>query len=290
MTKTPIGLVKPFRAIGGKFSIWWPAFLGRMHAWVNDAMRHGSHNFIFVTYHFSASDTHLGCAGWKYDTAAARAHAQQLAQDLSFVFGEQLTAIVAGVETDRDMLVLHGTQDITGEQLIGKSSEEVDVTLAQAFPSMHPEVRADLIPFLLGNARRVEELTKTPHTPEAMEHNERIIAVGKGFDWLAEKNLALIINDADPNLAESIRVAANIIQKNLQSAPTGDDATLFTNIIYHQPGVDQRQAIARSKGLLAFAKKTLAESHPDLIKSGRLHAMCGVLWEPAKKLETLITE
>ena len=97
MTKTPLGLVKPFRAIGGKFEVWWPSFLGRIRYWVATAMTMGSRSFIFVTYHYSASDPHLGCAGWTYDTAVARAHAEHLASSLAEVFAEQLTAVVEGV-------------------------------------------------------------------------------------------------------------------------------------------------------------------------------------------------
>ncbi|MBP9864432.1 hypothetical protein KBC54_03220, partial [Patescibacteria group bacterium] len=51
MTKTPIGIVKPFRAIGGKFSIWWPSFLGRVRHWIEKAVSLGSRSFVFVTYH-----------------------------------------------------------------------------------------------------------------------------------------------------------------------------------------------------------------------------------------------
>lgn len=286
MTKTPVGIVKPFRAIGGKFSVWWPSFLGRVRHWVEKAISRGSRSFIFVTYHFSASDPHLGCAGWKYDTASARAHAERLRDDLEFVFGEQLTAVVAGIETDRDILTLHGPNgDVSGEALIGKTEEAIRQALTAAFPNMDPQTAADLVPFLMGNAVRVDELTKDPRDLTEKGHNERIIAVGQGFDWLANENLALIINDADPNLAESIRVGASLIQKNLASAPVEDDATIFTCIPYREAGLDYRQAVARAKGLGAFAAEIVKESHPDLFGSGRLHSLSAVMWEPNKRIE-----
>jgi hypothetical protein len=72
MTETPVGIVKPFRAAGGRFEAFWPSFLGRVRAWVDDAMRHGSRASILLSYHHSASQPKLGCAGWGYDTAAAR--------------------------------------------------------------------------------------------------------------------------------------------------------------------------------------------------------------------------
>lgn len=289
MTKTPFGIVKPFRAIGGKFNVWWPSFLGRVRHWTERAISQGSHTFLFVTYHYSASDSHLGCAGWKYDTKAARGHAEKLRDDLSYIFGEELTAVVAGVETDRDVLTLHGPNgDISGETCIGKTDEEIDALLRQTFPQMLDVIRRDITPFLKGNAERVKELTDNPRALHLKDHNERIIAVGQGFDWLAKENLALIINDADPNLAESIRVAGSLINKNLQlPGAEQDEATVFTNIVYRSPGIDYRQAVARSRGLQAFAQNVLKEAYPELMSSGRVKSLTTIKWEPNKKLEVL---
>jgi hypothetical protein len=169
----------------------------------------------------------------------------------------------------------------------GKTEEEILQSLMLAFPKNDSIVLSDLVPFLAGNIRRVEELTKTPRDLENKGHRERVIAVGQGFDDLASENLALIINDADPNLAESIRVAASLIEKNLKNAPTGDDATIFANITYREPGEDYRQAAARARGLAAFAEGVIKEAYPDLFASGRLHALSAVMWEPNKKIEII---
>jgi hypothetical protein len=286
MTKTPIGIVKPFRAIGGKFSIWWPSFLGRVRHWVEKGMLQGSRSAMFVTYHFSASDTHLGCAGWKYDTKAARAHAEQLQRDLSYVFGEQLTAIVAGVETDMDTLILHGPNgDVSGATVASMSEEEILAELHKAFPNMDAQVAGDIVPFLMGNAVRFRELKEAPRELHEMGHNERVIAIGQGFDWLADANVALIINDADPNLADSIRVAGSLIEKNLVGAAEDDHATICTSIPYQEPGMNYRQAVARAVGLRAFAERVLTESAPSLMASGKLKSMAVVMWEPSKRIE-----
>ena len=226
MTNTPLGLVKPFRAIGGKFEVFWPSFLGRMHAWINSAMAHGSRSCVLVTYHYSASDTHLGCAGWKYDTASARAHAEKLRNELAYVFGEQLTAIVAGIETDVDIFTLHGDKgDVSGNTLQGKSENDIRAAIVSAFTNMPDDVVRDLIPFLKGNAEHISDLIAHPRAHEEKGHNERVVAVGQGFDWLAKLNYALVINDSDPNLDESVRVAISIIVKNLADAAKGDEAT-----------------------------------------------------------------
>ncbi|MFZ2803612.1 MAG: hypothetical protein WA001_00140 [Patescibacteria group bacterium] len=288
MTGTPIGLIKPFRAIGGKFEAWWPSFLGRVRHWTETALSQGSRTFLFITYHYSASDAHLGCAGWKYDTKAARAHAERLQQNLAFVFGEELTAVVAGVETDQDLLILHGaTGDLSGEMLIGKTEEEVLLEIGRLFPETPEAVRKDLVPFLFGNATHVQDLKQNPRNLKEKQHDERVIAVGQSFDWLALANLALIINDADPNLAESIRVAGSLIEKNLANEPIGHDALVCTNIPYRSPGLDYRQAVARSLGLRDFAEKILREFYPALMDSGRVGFLSSVMWEPSKRIEEL---
>jgi hypothetical protein len=290
LTKTPVGIVKPFRAIGGKFEVWWPSFLGRVRRWVEIAQHSGSRSCMFVTYHFSASDTHLGCAGWGYDTKAARAHAEKLHEDLSYIFGEQLTPIVVGVETDQDNLTLHGSNgDVSGEMLIGKSESEILQIVLAAFPQMNPSVAADLIPFLVGNAQCVEELKQHPHMTEK-GHNERIIAVGQAFDWLVKENVALIINDSDPNLAESIRVAGSLIEKNTAGQPIEDDATIFTCVPYRAPGLDYRQAVARAKGLRVFTEHVVRKAYPNLFADARMKIMSAVMWEPSKKIEVIEAE
>jgi hypothetical protein len=199
MTGTPVGIVKPFRAAGGRFEAFWPSFLGRVRAWVDDAMRHGSRASILLSYHHSASQPKLGCAGWGYDTAAARGHAEHLRDELAYVFGEELVPLVIGIETDRDDITFHGTGgDVSGGALVGAGAEGVAAALSLAFPALPADVRGDLQPLLLGNARRVAALTATPRDLARLGHDERILAVGQGFDWLAHENLALIVNDADP--------------------------------------------------------------------------------------------
>ena len=67
-----------------------------------------------VTYHFSKGDPHRGCAGHGYDTAAARAGAVSLVNQIERVFGAShacVYPIVVGIETDEDSLVLHGKDD-----------------------------------------------------------------------------------------------------------------------------------------------------------------------------------
>lgn len=286
MTKTPVGIVKPFRAIGGRFEIFWPSFLGRVRAWVDDAMAHGSRASILLSYHYSASDPHQGCAGWHYDTNAARAHAEKLREQLAYVFGEELVPLVIGIETDSDAITFHGSHGDVNAGALPADEGAVAEALARAMPAVPAEVRRDLVPLLIGNAGRVAELRLSPRDTHHLGHDERILAVGQGFDWLAEENAALIVNDADPSLSESIRVAAGILATNLRAAPD-EAATLFTCIPYHDPGIDRRQAEVRARGLLAFAEAVVEKHEPALMASGRVLRLAGVVWSPARRFEPL---
>lgn len=288
LTKTPLGIVHPYRAIGGRPEVWWPSFLGRVRAFVEQAMREGQRAVAFLTYHHSESEPGLGCAGWEFHTDAAHEHTDRLALQLTEVFGDALVPIVANVETDRDVLTLHGPAgDVSGEAVIGLDDEAISAAIALAFPTIDPGVRRDLVPLLRGNALRVSELRLEPKDLDAKAHHERILAVGQGFDWLYQENLALIINDADPGLASSIAVAAAILRKNLGRAPADEEFTILTCVPYQAPGIDQRQAIARARGLRDFTLDVVRRAEPELASSPRFQALAGVVWAPAKRFEPI---
>jgi hypothetical protein len=288
ITETPMGIITPFRAIGGKFSIFWPALMKRVRDLVMEAISKGARNVFLVTYHYSASKPALGCAGWKYQTGEARAHAENFAKDVQGVFEEQATVIVAGIETDTDELILHGPRgDVRGSSLTGLSEDEIASSLRSAFPSMDDVTLYDLLPFLVGNARHIQRLIAEPRELRELSHNERIVGVGQTFDWLVVRaNRALVINDMDPNLDEAIVTAGRILTSNLERNPDGD-AAIITNIGYASEGMFQRMAAARARGLMGFAMHHLREHNPDLLRSGRLRMVTGVTHEPTRKFTML---
>jgi len=287
----PIGLIKPLRSIGGRFEIYWPTFMKRLRFWIKAALNNphpkGTYSCIFVTYHFSASDNeHLGCAGWHHDTEAAKAHAEKISRDLREIYLDQVIPIVTGIETDRDILILHGQNgDVRGDELVGLSEEEILQRLRSCFPNLteFPQiVLDDLVPFLMGNARHIASLGDRTRDQSVLGHNERIIAVGQGFDWLAARNRALIINDATVDLRKPIKTAARIIENNLKNAPQ-DRALIFTSVPYEDL-LEERIARARSIGLQEFAQEVIREEHPELWNSGRLDFLVGITEEHSKKL------
>ncbi len=296
MTKTARGLVKPYRAVGGKFEMFWPAFQNSVAFWVKQAIMHDAHSCVFVTSHFCSLKRELGCKGWNNDAGAARAHMEKLAKQMVEDFGEQLVAIPISVDTAFDNLVLHGPRgDISGESLGNLDIDAIRSEIQRTFPDMPTQVIKDLAPFLAGNAVRVAELKANPRSIGEMEHDERVIAIGEGFDGLAVDNFALMNSDINPNLDAAVVLAAKMIEKKIAGRSAHQQATIFTNIFYASsrgimnslPGMDKKCAIRRSRGLQEFAQMHIREHCGPLWKSGRLHFLTAVTREPTRELEVI---
>ncbi len=216
MTRTPFGLIRPFRNIGGVFDVGWPALRGRVGQMRMYALTHGRHFLCLATYHFSKGDAHRGCAGHGYDTEKAKAEAASLVEQLRFFFTvdplRQTCAIMVGVETDCEALVFHGRNGRTVSMADIKSADGADLMniLRDLYPDMPRQVAQDLIPLMAGNIEHARDVACKEKSHVELEHMERVLAVGQGFDWLHKINYALIVNDADPQLHATIAKAAEI--------------------------------------------------------------------------------
>ena len=71
LTSTPMGIMHPFRNIGGIFDLGWPALSLRLTEIVDYAISKGRSNLFLVTYHFAKGDPHRGCRGHGYDKEKA---------------------------------------------------------------------------------------------------------------------------------------------------------------------------------------------------------------------------
>ncbi len=113
-TETPMGIIQPMRNVGAKFHFGWPSFYDKVTGWIQYATERKRNCLILVTYHFSTTESHLGCAGHNYDTAAAKKNAEELAEEARFVYGQgkdsEVNVAVIGFNTDVDAIVLHGMQ------------------------------------------------------------------------------------------------------------------------------------------------------------------------------------
>jgi len=110
ITKTPLGIIQPFRNLGGAFDIGWPHLGELVTHEVLRAVEAGRRVLILVTYHHSRGERSRGCSGFDFDLEAARSSAFAFRRQLESVFGsdhQTVYPLVVGIETDEDALTLH---------------------------------------------------------------------------------------------------------------------------------------------------------------------------------------
>jgi hypothetical protein len=295
-TKTPAGILMPFRNLGGMFDLGWP-HLGEVVAHHVQRMVGAGRRVLFlITYHWSRGNPKRGCAGFGYDTEAAIAHTRQIRRQLEAIFGAghgTVYPLVCGFETDEEALTLHGNN---GESLdlatLGAADlPTLEPRLAALLPDMPAGMRADLLPLLHGNLAHIAEIREQTARHERLldiEHREWVICIGRGFDFLHTPNLALIIGPYSPDLAEPVRKAAGIIASNMQAGRIpGDGFLLFASVPYDEIGVDRARAELKSRFLSGFAAEVIGREYPEL--AAKMTTRTAVLDWQARQMTLLET-
>lgn len=290
VTNTPRGIIQPFRNLGGRFDLGWP-HLGHVVAeTVADTLKQGHNLLALVTYHYSKGDSHRGCAGFSYDTAAARAHAHQTVAQMDLFFGERhgvVFPLVCGLETDEDALVLHGRDDQTLDLSTVQSAddESLSIKLANLYPDMPDQMLKDLLPLAKKNVAHIAEI-RGMNRGKDIEHCEWMICVGRGFDWLQMPNLALIIGPYSPDLADPIVKAAGIIEGNMKAGRVPDDGLLvLSDAPYRDIGLDRTRAEAESSFLSKFAADVIRSKFPGLAQ--KIHVRSAVIESHSREVEII---
>ena len=271
ITETPVGIIQPFRNIGAKFDLGWPYLNELIRGLVDYAVKHGRRCLIFTTYHFSEGNQHRGCGGFNGDTTAAMMAAKSCKKQLEQIFGEQHSVVhpvLVGIETDKDALIFHS--DTNGDVLkladcLEISDKELVLQVENLYPSMKSEILKDLLPLMYGNIRHIQKVSD--RKIETTTHQERILAIGRGFDWLHLPNQALIIGPYSFDLREPIIKAANILLDNLRDGRISeeDGVVLFSSGVYRdQAGPEQELAKTKAQSLSNFAWSVIQENVPDL--------------------------
>lgn len=294
VTNTPVGILMPFRNLGGMFDLGWP-HLGEVLANHVQRMVHTGRRVLFlITYHFSKGDTHRGCAGFKYDTEAAIRHTYQIRRQVEQIFGAAhgtVYPLVCGLETDEDALILHGTHgdQLSMADIAPSETASLRPRLAALLPDMPAQMREDLLPLLHGNLAHIDDVRAQIARNERLldiEHREWMICLGRGFDFLHTPNVALIIGPYSPNLDEPVKTAASIIQANMQAGRIPDDGfLLLASVPYDEIGVDRARAELKSRFLSSFAAGVIRTEFPAL--AGRMAMRTAVLDWRSRQLERI---
>jgi hypothetical protein len=293
-TNTPVGILMPFRNLGGMFDLGWP-HLGEVLANHVQRMVHGGRRVLFlITYHYSKGDPKRGCAGFGFDTAAAIDHTYEIRRQVEHIFGAvhgTVYPLVCGFETDEDALVIHGAHGHKLElSTLGAAARaRLEPELAALLPDMPAQMRHDLLPLLHGNLEHVEQVRAQVRRNERaldIEHREWMICLGRGFDFLHTPNLALIIGPYSPNLDVPIHTAAAIIEANMAAGRIPDDGfLLLASVPYDEIGVDRARAELKSRFLSRFAAGVIRSEFPELAR--RMAMRTAVLDWRSRQLETL---
>ncbi|QEW07098.1 carboxysome shell carbonic anhydrase domain-containg protein [Nitrincola iocasae] len=280
-TKTPLGIVHPFRNLGGIFDLGWPYMGDLLESQVMEAIHQGRRVLIIITYHFSKGDKSRGCAGFNCDKDAAMVHANEIREQVEAIFGhghKTVYPLVCGFETDEDALILHSSEGESLDLSTLKPDEldSLPVKLEGFFTDMPAQVRHDLLPLVEGNLRHIDEMRQLQRDLD-IEHSEWVICVGRGFDFLHVPNVALIIGPYSPDLSDPIIKAAGIIRANMAQGRIPDDGfLLLSSAPYDEVGPDQARAELKARFMAEFAANVIGETQPALaekmlIRTATLH-------------------
>lgn len=290
VTNTPRGIIEPFRNLGGQFDLGWPHFGEVVAETVKEVTNQGHKLLAIITYHYSKGDSHRGCAGFTYDTAAARVHASQTVAQMESFFGRGrgiVYPLLCGLETDEDAIVFHGHdgQILDLSTVQSPDEDQLSAQLGNLYPDMPHQMLRDLVPLAKRNVAHIAEI-RGVNRGKDIEHCEWMICVGRGFDWLQMSNLALIIGPYSPDLADPIMKAAAIIEGNMKAGRVPDDGFLvLSDAPYREIGLDRTRAELESTFLSKFAADVIKTKFPNLAK--KMHVRAAVIDSHSREVEIL---
>ena len=288
VTHTPLGIMRPYRNIGGKFNLGWPLLNDSFDRTIMKAVQKGKRVLVLVTYHFSAGDPHRGCAGFHYDCEAAKKHTSNFKEQIEKVYGKNnkvVYPVLVGLETDRDALIIHGENGslLDMSTIADSSDSNLELILRNMFLDMPERILEDFLPLLKGNIEHMAE-TKDKKPLDQLEHGEWILAVGKGFDWLHTPNMALIVGPYDPNIGEPIKTAASIIKANIEAGKAEKGFVILSSAVYSD-AAEIARAKERSLYLGQLAKEIVEKNFPERAKD--MYALSVIFDANTMKMEPI---
>ena len=262
----PVGIISPFRNIGGRYDLGWPLLRHFLNELEGYAYKKRRPMLLIITYHWSKGDEHRGCAGFKYNKAEAIASMKQFKAQVDSCYGSRIHTILMGLETDSDALIVHGDKDriLDMSEKDGASVLGLQGDLAELFPLMPEQMRMDVASLLFGNVRHIAKVRVERRCLKEFKHNERVLAIGQGFDWLRNDNFALIIGPCDPVLDQPIVTAATIIHRNWKEKRIPQGGVLLVSTPFRKCE-DRSGAVEQSRYLANLATRCIAKQVPEMV-------------------------
>jgi hypothetical protein len=261
LTGLPPGLVTSFRSIGGKNKVGSPLFDAAIREWADFAHRMYRKKLIIATYHFASGNQHRGCAGFSYNTPAAIQYMFQFRDDIESLYkARYVRCVVIGIDTDTGALVMHGAD---GEILNLKEAyicarEALEMRIEQMFPHLDEEILHTLMLLALKNAQHLRDAQEQVISMVDLEHGERILGLGHGYEWCLPRNLAINIGPFDPDLEFPLLTAAGLIQANIRERRISQaDGGVFLVCIPYRKKIDRDPAVRQALYFAELARGIL---------------------------------
>ena len=292
VTGTPLGIIKPYRNIGGRFNMGWPMLGADIQDAIEEGVSLAKKSVVLINYHYSEGDAHRGCAGFNYDKNASIRFTLNLHKQFNRIFGENngvVYPIVVGLETDTDALIFHGENPSSENTLfiqegIDTDSDYLMSLLNNFYPNMDKQVKKDIIPLIQGNIAHVGMVKTSNRNFEDMKHKEWVLGVGRGFDWLHEPNAALLVGPFNPELSNPIVNAVGIIADNMNSGRISNNGFLIlSSAIFKKYGNDRARAIEKTNFFADKAREIIEANYPELLP--KAHFMRVVIDENTRRIE-----
>lgn len=294
MTRMPLGIIRPYRNVGGYFDLGWPLLGEQLKDWVEYGIRKGRKSLVLVTYHYSQGDPERGCAGFGCDCEAAIKFTVKLHAQVNRFFGHDnqvVFPIVVGLETDTDSLIFH-PQDPAGKDIVvcSDTMQNAPEYLLQVIGNLYPDmdmcVRRDLLPLMQGNIAHIKEIKEKGRDLTDMKHKEWLLLVGGAADWLHVPNTALIVGPYDPDLSKPIIKAIGIIENNMKSGRINDDGFLvLSSVPFKEEGIDKNRAREKADFFRTYVREIIASNYSDLLDKAKFRA--AVIDERTRRIEQI---
>lgn len=269
-TQMPIGSIHKHRNIGAVFDLFeWPLYRQDVENFVLNSLRLGRRCLYLPSFHFSANDIKRGCKGHKHDTSLAISNASSLAGQFKKMFiPDELGLLVIGINTDLDELVLLKRDGslVHASSLMGLNDESLLDAVYQSNKHLPRAVAKDFLWLLKGNLNHIQELRQRPRGDFDNDHQESVVAIGQGLDWLYTYNLGLIVGPYDPNLGAAIKTAAEIVWDNIrQQRVNPDEGIVIIASAQYDSSIHFKRngAIIWAKDLMRIANQIIANELPE---------------------------
>jgi hypothetical protein len=293
----PMGMLEPYRSAGAKSDLRNDYYCARRSQKLRRLqavqIRAGASpkrmgELAMFTVHHSFSQPLAGCAAWACDTSLALENAQRLANQYNEVFnGNPVIGFPMLVDTDWDAMTVIGPDGrLDVRSLIddlamqnGSRVEELVRRLCAIFPPtwsvlsrLEPEFAGafhrELAELLSGNIEFVRNVIASKRPPELLEHQERMVFVGRHADWIPVErhNTIFLVDDTEEKDAvrDSFMIALRYVALNIliDAANTGDRdwvVPVVVNIPYEEPH-NRNEAIFKARQIMSALMSALQEN------------------------------